>query len=234
MRTLVGDTDYQVLPTDTLVILNEPITAPRTWTLPQGGVFDGDRLTIIDGTDSVDETNTLTIDAPADVYLNGVSGGTFVLTTPGGLIDLVPIGSSSWKLVCSDQAEAEVAAQLDGMIVRNLTIRFNTEDIDTGAVLATPAAGEMIVAIVGTTTEAWNSSVSDALDLGYTGATDVFCDGDDLQVAESLVIDHAVADGYVFDGETDIIATVVSSGDAPTEGIASFTLITAPATLPEA
>lgn len=221
MRTLVGDTDYQVKPTDTLVILDEPITAPRTWTLPQGGVFDGERLTVIDGTDSVDETNTLTIDAPANVYLNGVSGGTFVLTTPGGLVDLINIGPSAWKAVSADQN----ASLIPGLLVRNITFGFDTTDIDTGAELITPEAGETLVSISGDISVAWDSSTSDDLDIGITGTADAYVAAQDAQVAAPLTIE-ATAPKTAFDGATAIIATVTSVGDPPTEGTATVTIIT--------
>lgn len=229
MRTLVGDTDYQVKPTDTLVVLDEPLTEPRTWTLPQGGVFDGEGLKIVDGRDGVDETNTLTIQAPTGVLLNGVVGGSYVLDATGGLVELVPLSSGSWKVFSVDQN----AAQLGGLIVRNLTFNFDTGDIDTGADLVTPAVGEILVGIAGAITQAWDSSVSDALDLGVTGTGDLFVDGQDAQAEAPFTIEAGVL-GYVFDGATAVLATIASSGDAPTEGIATLTLITAPATIPEA
>lgn len=216
MSTLVGDHDYQIQPTDRLIILSEPLSAPRTWALPQGGAFDADQLKIIDGRDGVSEENTLTITGP----INGEAE--YVINTPGAVVDFFVINPAVWKA----QSVQQNAATLAGLKVRTLYFAFDTTDIAAGADLVIPAQDEMIVGLSGRIIDAWDSGTSDDLNLGVTGSLDAFVAAQNAQAPAELTVGSAL--GYTFDGEVALVAQVISDGTEPEEGFAVVTLITVP------
>lgn len=94
--TLIGDTNYTILPVDSAVVTNgTSFTAPRTWTLPlANAVFRGQRLAITDGGGSINGANTLTLARGGSDTIQG--GTTFVLGSQGNGIVLISNGSNAW------------------------------------------------------------------------------------------------------------------------------------------
>lgn len=226
MITRVGDEDFSVGPTDELVVLAAPLTAPRTWTLPSGSVFVPDRLQIMDGSGLLDTTNKITIAAAAGETINGAAEYDF--TAPYGTVILARVAPNAWIATSASQVGQQLAAQealIPGLIVRQLDFAFDTPDIDTGAALALPDAGETIISVSGAITEAFDSGTSDALDLGITGEVDKFVAAQDGQVEANLTIEAGVV-GYVFDGIKEILATLTSVGDPATAGAGVLTIVT--------
>lgn len=218
----VGDTDYSISPTDTLVIANAPFTAQRTWSLPQAGAENELQVQIVTGLDSVTDFTPLIIAAPALGNINGAA--TFLMTEPGVSLILTCIGPGQWLAT----APAQVGSGMRGY---STTVTFATPGLGNGLALFRPAKGEMLVALNVVITQAWNSGTSDEVDLGVTGSADEFATGEDAQATGLVSVTGAV--GYIFDGETDFLVTVVSDGTAATEGILSVTAITQPVTIPE-
>ena len=88
--TRVGDQDYNIRPDDTLIVIDKPFTAARTWTLPSGGVFAGERLQIVDAS-GLSATNFLTVEDTAENEIAVVSDGT--AATEGTVaITLITVG----------------------------------------------------------------------------------------------------------------------------------------------
>lgn len=120
------------------------------------------------------------------------------------------------------------ALGLDGLTFTSYPIAFNTTDIATGATLVTPAAGTILINARLVITEAWNSSVSDAIEAGITGNVDALFDGGNAQTEGLVAPGTDGADGvpYLFDGATAVLVTVTSAGDAATEGAGFLHLLT--------
>ncbi len=121
-----------------------------------------------------------------------------------------------------------------GLSLYRLPIALDTPDIDTGAVLLTPHAGAVLLEARLVVTEAWDSSVSDAIEVGITGNADALVDGADAQATGLKAPGTDGADGvpFLFDGDTDITATVASSGDPGDTGAAVLILLIAETALP--
>jgi len=135
------------------------------------------------------------------------------------------------KLADGDDISALIT-DLGGMLkVRKFAIAYDDEDIASGVVLVQPEAGEVLHAYYAVVTEAWDSGASDSLDIGITGNTDALIDAADAQTPGLCAVGTDGADGapYLFDGATDVIATVTSAGEGgPSQGAAVFVLVTIP------
>jgi hypothetical protein len=101
--TKMGDANYSVKNTDTLIVTQQAFTAPRTLTLPYAGgtgigqTVGGYTLEFFDTLGTITSSNTLTITPQSGDTING-STSPIVVNSTGAHVVLYPLSGSGWSL----------------------------------------------------------------------------------------------------------------------------------------
>jgi len=140
--TYIGDVNYTILPTDSIVVVRTPLTAPRTLTLPFAVTVEArKRITITgaNGGGTFSPTNPLTILCQGSDQLNPGNATSLALTDPGDRFELISDNVSRWSYVIWGIARGGTGAITAPAARTNLGAAGLTQTDDRSGIIKSPA-----------------------------------------------------------------------------------------------